>query len=289
MTRAVADRMTVPSVRARKRRLGATPLAMVTAYDTPTAACADRAGVDMLLVGDSLGHVLLGYGTALHVSMADMTHHVAAVGRAEPRALVVADLPWLSYHTGRRDAVRNAAMLVRAGADAVKLEGCRPEVVEALVRAEIPVMAHLGVTPQSVRMVGVFDASGMNERDADDLVESASAMVAAGCFAAVLSCVPGHIAARVTDSVDVPTIGFGSGSDCDGQVLILHDLVGLGVDEPPSFARRYASTGKIITDAVAAYCVDVRKGRFPSAEETPGSVTRSVSDVMTRGVGGASQ
>jgi 3-methyl-2-oxobutanoate hydroxymethyltransferase len=286
----MADRMTVPSIRARKRRLGAAPLAMVTAYDTPTAACADRAGVDMLLVGDSLGHVVLGYDTALRVSVADMAHHVAAVARAEPRALVVADLPWLSYHTGWRDAVRNAATLVRAGADAVKLEGCRPEIVEAVVQAEIPVMAHLGVTPQSVRMVGVFEVHAPEERYVGELVASTSAMAASGCFAAVLSCVPGQAAAKVTDSVDVPTVGFGSGPRCDGQVLILHDLVGLGVDEPPSFARRYATTGKTITDAVAAYCEDVRGGRFPPAEETAGPpADRTMAKVTSSGRGGASR
>lgn len=275
------ERVTVPSVRARKRKLGATALAMLTAYDTPTAVCADRAGVDMLLVGDSLGHVVLGYDTALHVSVADMVHHVGAVARAEPRAMIVADLPWLSYHTGSRDAVRNAAQLVRAGADAVKLEGCRPRVVDALVRAEIPVMAHLGVTPQSVRMIGSFDVHGQAEREAEQLGSDAVTMAQSGCFAIVLSCVAGSVATRVTDLVDVPTIGFGAGPGCDGQVMIFHDLVGFGVDDPPYFARRYAATGTTIIEAVTAYCVDVRSGQFPSESETYGTLGENGVDQMT--------
>lgn len=257
---------TVPSIRGSKRAFGAPPLAMVTAYDTPTAACADAGGVDMILVGDSLGHVVLGYESALEVSVGDMAHHVAAVARAAPRALVVADLPWLSYHTGPRDAVRNAARLIRAGAGAVKLEGCRPRVVEALLTAEIPVMGHLGVTPQSDRTAGGFEDPAAYAGEV--LIAASATMSDAGCFGLVLSCVPPADARRVTEEVPVPTIGFGSGPSCDGQVLILHDLVGLARDDPPAFVRRYATVGTAITEAVASYCADVRGCRFPGPAET---------------------
>lgn len=261
----MAGGTTIPSLRGRKRRFGASPIAMVTAYDTPTAACADAGGVDMILVGDSVGHVVLGYENALNVSVGAMAHHVAAVARATPRALVVADLPWLSYHTGTRDAVRNAARLVRAGADAVKLEGCRPRVAEALVAAEIPVMGHLGVTPQSVRLMGGFEDP--TAQDGAELIADSTAMSEAGCFALVLSCVAPAVAERATEELPVPTIGFGSGPSCDGQVLILHDLIGLAKDDPPGFARRYAAVGATIREAVASYCADVREGRFPGTGE----------------------
>ena len=263
-------RVTVPAVRRRKVVAGADPLVMVTAYDAPTARLADAAGVDLLLVGDSLAMVVLGYDDTLSVTVDDMVHHTAAVARTAPRALVVADLPWLSYHVSPEDTVRNAARLVRAGAPAVKLEGGakRQRAVSALVDAEIPVMGHLGLTPQSVHALGGFKVQGRQPEAADALVEDALALTEAGVFAIVLEAVPAAVARRVTEAVPVPTIGIGAGPACDGQVLVLHDLLGLEDRVLPRFVRRYASLRADGTTAVAAYAADVRSGAFPGPEET---------------------
>jgi len=263
-------RITVPAVRSRKAAAGATPLVMVTAYDAPTARLADAADVDLLLVGDSLAMVVLGYDDTLSVTVDDMVHHTAAVGRTAPRALVVADLPWMSYHVSVEDTVRNAARLVRAGATAVKLEGGakRLPMVRALVDAEIPVMGHLGLTPQSVHALGGFKVQGRRPEAADALVEDALALVDAGVFAIVLEAVPAAVARRVTEAVPVPTIGIGAGPACDGQVLVLHDLLGLEDRVLPRFVRRYASLRADGTDAVAAFAADVRSGAFPGPDET---------------------
>src|SRR3954452_15335503 len=215
----MATQVTVPAVRARKRGSG-DPLVMVTAYDAPGARIADEAGVDMLLVGHSLAMVELGYDDSLQVTTADMAHHVAAVARAKPRPLVVGDLPWLSYHVSVEDTVRNAATLIRAGAQAVKLEGGRKRVpmVEAIVDAEIPVMGHIGLTPQSMHAMGGFKVQGKGVDAATALVDDAKALEEAGCFAIVLEGVPDTVARMVTGSVTVPTIGIGAGPWCDGQV-----------------------------------------------------------------------
>ena len=263
----MAQHVTAPGIRARK---GGTPLVMVTAYDAPTARIADDAGVDVVLVGDSVAMVVLGYADTLQVTVAAMAHHVAAVGRARPRALIVADLPWLSYHLSTEDAVRNAAALVRAGAAAVKLEGGRNRVpvVEALVDAQIPVMGHLGLTPQSVHALGGYRVQGQQAEGAASLLEDARALAAAGCFAIVLECVPREVARLVTESVPVPTIGIGAGPDCDGQVLVLHDLLGLEDRIVPKFVRRYASVKADAVAAVATYADDVRSRAFPSDAES---------------------
>jgi 3-methyl-2-oxobutanoate hydroxymethyltransferase len=243
---------------------------MVTAYDAPTARIADAAGVDVILVGDSVAMVVLGYEDTLQVTVADMAHHVAAVARARPRALVVADLPWLSYHLSAEDAVRNAAVLVRAGAAAVKLEGGRSRVpvIEALVDAQVPVMGHLGLTPQSVHALGGYRVQGQQADAASALVDDARALATAGCFAVVLECVPREVAALVTREVPVPTIGIGAGPDCDGQVLVLHDLLGLEDRIVPKFVRRYGSLKADGVAAVAAYADDVRARAFPSDAES---------------------
>jgi 3-methyl-2-oxobutanoate hydroxymethyltransferase len=266
----VAARVTVPAVRSRKVTAGAAPLVMVTAYDAPTARLADAADVDLLLVGDSLAMVVLGYDDTLSVTVDDMVHHTAAVGRTAPRALVVADLPWMSYHVSVEDTVRNAARLIRAGATAVKLEGGtkRLPMVRALVDAEIPVMGHLGLTPQSVHALGGFKVQGRRPEAADALVEDALPLVDAGVFALVLEAVPAAVARRVTEAVPVPTIGIGAGPACDGQVLVLHDLLGLEDRVLPRFVRRYASLRADGTEAVAAFAADVRSGAFPGPEET---------------------
>lgn len=266
----MGTRLTVPAVRARKTRAGGEPLVMVTAYDAPGARLADAAGVDMLLVGDSLAMVVLGYPDTLSVTIDDMAHHAAAVARVEPDALVVADLPWLSYHVSPQDTIGNAARLIRAGAQAVKLEGgtVRVPMIEALVSAEIPVMGHVGLTPQSVHALGGFRVQGRTAEAAVQLVESAKALEHAGCFAIVLEGVPADVAGMVTEAVGVPTIGIGAGPDCDGQVLVYHDLLGLQDDLRPRFVRRYADLGAATVEALGRFAADVRSGRFPSVEES---------------------
>lgn len=259
---------TVPSVRAAKG--SGRPLVMVTAYDAPAARVAAAAGVDLILVGDSLGMVVLGYDDTLQVTVADMAHHTAAVARARPRPLVVADMPWLSYHTGPADAVLNAATLVRAGAGAVKLEGGRKRtaVIEALVDAEIPVMGHLGLTPQSLHAMGGFKVQGRDMDAAQSLVADARALEAAGCFAVVVEGIPDVVAQLITESVSVPTIGIGAGAHCDGQVLVYHDVLGLDDHRPPKFVRRYAALQADAVSALAAWASDVRDRRFPSDAES---------------------
>jgi 3-methyl-2-oxobutanoate hydroxymethyltransferase len=262
-----SQHVTVPAFRAGK---GGPPLVMVTAYDAPSARIADDAGVDAILVGDSVAMVVLGYDDTLQVTVDDMARHVAAVARTRPRPLVVADLPWMSYHLSVDEAVRNAAVLVRAGAQAVKLEGGRRRlpVVDALLGAEIPVMGHLGLTPQSVHVMGGYRVQGQQVEAAEALVDDAVALAEGGCFAIVLECVPRELAAAVTRAVPVPTIGIGAGPDCDGQVLVFHDLVGLEDRVLPRFVRRYGSLKADAVGAVAAFGADVRSGRFPSDEES---------------------
>jgi 3-methyl-2-oxobutanoate hydroxymethyltransferase len=243
---------------------------MVTAYDEPTARLADAGGVDMLLVGDSVGNVVLGHADTLSVTIDTMAHHIAAVAAARPEALIVGDMPWMSYHVDVADSVRNAARLVRAGAACVKLEGGlnRVPVIRAIIDAEIPVMGHLGLTPQSVRAMGGFKVQGRSTDAADAIREAARAVEAAGAFAMVLEGVPDLLGARITEDTSIPTIGIGAGSATDGQVLVLHDLAGLGAHQPPKFVRRYADAGALITEAVATYVADVQSGAFPSEAET---------------------
>jgi len=266
----VLEQVTVPAVRARKRRLGAEPLVMVTAYDTPGAHVVDRAGVDIVLVGDSVAMVVLGHDDTLGIDTAMMAHHVAAVARSRPRALLVADLPWMSYHASVEDGIRNAATLVRAGARAVKLEGGRQRVpvVEAIIGAEIPVMGHIGLTPQSLHVMGGFKVQGRQADAVEALVHDARALADAGCFALVLEAMPDVVARSVTEAVPVPTIGIGAGPWCDGQVLVLHDILGLGERGLPRFVRQYANLAADATAAVAAFAADVRGGGYPSAEES---------------------
>lgn len=262
--------VTAPLVRSVKRRSGAQPLVMVTAYDEPGARVAAAAGVDLILVGDSVGDNVLGYPDTLQVTIDDMVRHTAAVSRARPSALVVADLPWMSYHLSAEAAVANAASLVRAGAGAVKLEGGRPRVavIEAIRNAEIPVMGHLGLTPQSVRTMGGYRVQARTGEEAQGLVDAAKSIEAAGCFAVVLEGVPDLVAAEVTDALSVPTIGIGAGPHCDGQVLVFHDVLGLGAREPAKFVRQYARLADVATAAIAAFASDVRSGDFPSDAES---------------------
>ncbi|MBV8979955.1 MAG: 3-methyl-2-oxobutanoate hydroxymethyltransferase [Acidimicrobiia bacterium] len=243
---------------------------MVTAYDAPGARIADEAGVDIILVGDSLAMVVLGYEDTLQVTVGDMAHHVAAVARAKPRPLIVGDLPWMSYHVSVEDTVRNAATLVRAGAQAVKLEGGRKrlDMVKAIVDAEMPVMGHVGLTPQSIHALGGFKVQGKQAAAAAALVDDAVALADAGCFAIVLEAVPDGVARAVTEAVAVPTIGIGAGPWCDGQVLVYHDVLGIEDRISPKFVRRYASVKADSVAALSAYAADVRTGRFPSEDES---------------------
>jgi 3-methyl-2-oxobutanoate hydroxymethyltransferase len=273
---------TVPMVRARKVSDGAEPLVMVTAYDAPGARMVADGGADLILVGDSVAMVVLGYDDTLQVTVDDLAHHTGAVRRglaswrpAEPEVagrtpLVVGDLPWLSYHVSTEESVRNAAQLIRAGAQAVKLEGGRKRVavIEAIVDAEIPVMGHLGLTPQSVHAMGGFRVQAKETEAALELVAEAKALQAAGCFAIVLEGVPDQVASMVTAGLDIPTIGIGAGAGCDGQVLVFHDLLGLEDRLAPKFVRRYASLRATGVEAIRAYAADVRTGAFPSAAES---------------------
>ncbi len=266
-----------PAIRATKTGPDVEPLVMVTAYDAPGARMAHEAAVDLLLVGDSLAMVVLGYDDTLQVTVDDIAHHTGAVARglrtstAEHRApMIVADLPWMSYHTDPHEAVRNAAALIRAGAHSVKLEGGRKRlpVIEAILDAEIPVMGHLGLTPQSIHAMGGFKVQGKQHDAALALVDDAKALAAAGCFAIVLEGVPDAVARMVTESVDVPTIGIGAGADCDGQVLVYHDVLGIEDRITPKFVRRYADVRSASVEGLAAFAADVRGRVFPSDDES---------------------
>jgi 3-methyl-2-oxobutanoate hydroxymethyltransferase len=259
--------MTVPAFTALK---GERRLVCLTAYDVLTAGILDEAGVDLLLVGDSLANVVLGHETTLPVTLDEMVSHAAAVVRARPRALVVADMPYLSFHVTPEDTLRNAARFVReAGADAVKLEGGRVRVphIRKLVESGIPVMGHLGLTPQSVLELGGYRVQARGADAADRLLEDARALEEAGCFSLVLESVPAPVAERVTRALAVPTIGIGAGAGTDGQVLVVTDLLGLPAGVP-RFVRRYADLRAQILDAVRRYASDVRDGTFPGPEET---------------------
>lgn len=261
---------TAPEIRVRKVRDGTKPLVMVTAYDAPSARVVSDAGADLILVGDSVAMVVLGYNDTLQVTVEDMAHHTAAVARAQPKAHVVADLPWLSYHISRAETVRNAAALIRAGAQSVKLEGGRKRLpmIERILAAEIPVMGHIGLTPQSVLAMGGFRVQGQQTEAVRKLVQAAKALAHAGCYAVVLECVPVAVAELVTAAIDIPTIGIGAGPHCDGQVLVYHDMLGIEKQIAPKFVRRYADLGTTSVAAVQQFAADVRAGDFPTAAES---------------------
>ena len=256
-------KVTVPTLRAMK---GSQRISMLTAYDFPNAKAADASGVDVILVGDSLGMVVLGYPDTLQVTMADMLHHTRAVVRGTSRALIVGDMPYLSYHITDAETVRNAGEFVRAGAHAVKVEGGKPsriQTVRAILDAEIPVMGHIGLTPQSVNALGGFKLQGKGADEAQRLIDEALALDEAGCFSIVLECVPAELAAFITEKVSVPTIGIGAGPACDGQVLVYHDVLGLFDGFKPKFVRKYAEIGKDSVAALTRFVEDVKEGRFP--------------------------
>ena len=264
-----AKRVTATQVVKKKQK--AEKIVMITAYDYPTACLVDEAGVDMVLVGDSLGMVVLGYETTLPVTLEEMIHHTKAVVRGVKRALVAVDLPFLTYQTGPADALRSAGRLMQeAGATAVKLEGganvC-PQ-VRALVGAGIPVIGHLGLTPQSIHVFGGYKLQGRGEEAAQKLLADARALEEAGAFCLVLECIPEELAARVTGSISIPTIGIGAGVSCDGQVLVLHDMLGIAGKVRPRFVKQYARLEETIRDAVGQYAQEVRQGKFPAPEHS---------------------
>jgi 3-methyl-2-oxobutanoate hydroxymethyltransferase len=243
----------------------------LTAYDYPTARLLDEAGVDVLLVGDSLGMAVLGYDSTLPVTVDDIVCHTRAVRRGTRRALLVADMPYGSFHVSIEESIRNAVRLVKeGGAEAVKIEGGerRIELIARLVEAEIPVMGHIGLTPQSFNALGGFQVQGKTAEAARQVERDARAVEAAGAFAVVLESMPRDLAARITSNLRIPTIGIGAGPDCDGQILVFHDLVGLTAGHKPKFVRQYADVSSEVSQAVSKYCEDVRTGSFPSDAES---------------------
>lgn len=259
-------KVTTAVIRARK---GGEKITSVTAYDYPTAKLVDDAGVDVILVGDSLGMVVLGYPDTTKVTLDDMVHHARAASRANPRALLVADLPFLSFGVSARDTILNAGRLIQEGcAEAVKIEGgvrVRDE-IRALVDAQIPVMGHVGLTPQSVHAFGGFKVQGRTDAGAEQVLRDAAAVQEGGAFSVVLEGVPAALGERVTREIDIPTIGIGAGPGCDGQVLVTHDMLRLFRDFTPKFVKAYADVGRTATEAIARYCREVREGAFPGEE-----------------------
>ena len=247
------------------------PIAALTAYDYATARLEDESGVDLVLVGDSLAMVVMGYDTTLPVTVDEMLHHTRAVRRAVKRAIVAADMPFGSYHTSVAEGVANAVRFVKeAGAEAVKIEGgaVRCELVERIVAAEVPVIGHLGLTPQSIHRMGGYKVQGKTESAAEELARDARMLEAAGASAIVLEGMPRELAARITSEVGVPTIGIGAGPDCDGQILVFHDMVNLTFSAPAKFVRRYGDAGALFRSAIAGYVRDVEERAFPSEAES---------------------
>jgi 3-methyl-2-oxobutanoate hydroxymethyltransferase len=269
-------KITVPDILNRKVQLSSVEnqpskkITCLTAYDYPTARLLDEAGVDILLVGDSLGMVVLGYESTLPVTLDEILHHTRAVRRGAGRALVVADMPYGSFHASPEETLRNAIRCVKeAGAEAVKIEGGerRLEIIARLVDAEVPVMGHVGLTPQSLHALGGYRVQGKTPDAAEQVLRDARAVEAAGAFAIVLEAIPRELAARITQELRIPTIGIGAGPECDGQVLVLHDMLGLTFAPPAKFVRRYANLAETIALAAQEFCADVREGRYPSDTE----------------------
>lgn len=264
----MASSLTVPEVVAAK---GQRRLAMITAYDAPTARWGEEAGADLLLVGDSLAMVVLGHESTLEVNLDEMLHHARAVSRAARRSLVVGDMPFGSYQASVEDAVRSGVrFLQEGGVHAVKLEGLWPDHARALVRAGVPVMGHLGLTPQSVHHFGGYRVQGRRLEEARALVEGARRLEEVGCFSLVLEGIPAPVATAVTRALGIPTIGIGAGPGCDGQVLVVHDLLGISPPPYPRFVAPYAQLGTAAVDAIGRWIADVRAGRVPTDEQSYG-------------------
>jgi len=263
------EKVSAPSLLSSKQR--GERLVCLTAYDYPTARLIDEAGIDIILVGDSLGNVVLGYGNTVPVTLDEILIHLKAVRRGVQRALLVADMPYGTFHTGDDDAVRNALRLVKEGeAEAIKLEGGhkRVHLVKRLVDEEISVMGHIGLTPQSINQLGAYRVQGKTAKAARQLLDDARALEDAGAFAIVLEVVPREIAQMITESISIPTIGIGAGVHCDIQVLVLHDMLGLSFGKQARFVRPYANLREVITEAVTRYADDVRNGTYPAHDES---------------------
>ena len=248
-----------------------TRLSMLTAYDYSTAKLVDAAGINSILVGDSLGNTILGYEDTLSVTMEDMIHHTAAVARGAKNALVIGDMPFMSYQASVYDAVVNAGRLMKEGrANAVKLEGGSSvcEQIKAIVGASIPVCAHIGLTPQSINAFGGFKVQGKGEKQAQQLLDDARRVQEAGAFAVVLEGIPALLAQKITDTLDIPTIGIGAGAGCDGQVLVYQDMLGMFTDFKPKFVKHFANVGEIMTEAFKTFDQEVKEGVFPAQEHT---------------------
>lgn len=246
-------------------------IVMLTAYDAPTSAILSECGVDMILVGDSVGNALLGYETTIPVTLDDVIHHCAAVARARPDCFIVGDMPFMSYKVSTDQALKNCSvMLQKGGAEAVKIEGAGPvvDVVRAVVSAGIPVMAHIGLTPQSIYQLGGYRVQGRTAKMAEALIQQAKELESAGAFSLVIELVPSETAKMITEAVDIPTIGIGAGPHCDGQVLVITDMLGLFEDFKPKFVKKYANIREVIKKAVKEYCEEVREGTFPDVDHS---------------------
>lgn len=247
------------------------PIVMMTAYDYPSAKLVEEANADMILVGDSLGMVVLGYDSTIPVTVGDMIHHTKAVKRGAKNTFVVTDMPFMSYHLSVEEALKNAmAIMQQSGADAVKVEGAEDvlHVIRALTNAGVPVVAHLGLTPQAVGVLGGYKVQGKDEQSAKKLIEDAKKVEEAGAIALVLECVPHQLAKEITNQLVIPTIGIGAGKDTDGQVLVYHDVLGYGVDWTPKFVKKYTDLNEPITNALNQYVMEVKKRQFPQEEHT---------------------
>jgi 3-methyl-2-oxobutanoate hydroxymethyltransferase len=263
------DKVTVPGITSMKEQ--GKKITMLTAYDTPFARILDQAGVDILLVGDSVGSVVAGYPNTLPVTIDEMIYHTRAVVRGAERSLVVIDMPFMSYQISIEDAKRNAGRMIKeSGAEAVKLEGGVnvKEAIEAIVAIDIPVMGHIGLTPQSIHQMGGFKVQGKVEEQKQKIMADAVAVEEAGAFSVVLECIPTELAQEITEQLSIPTIGIGAGVHCDGQVLVIHDVLGLMGDFRPKFVKSYVDLHKIISQAVEEYLDEVRKGKFPTEEHS---------------------
>lgn len=264
------QKVSIPFLQAKKDRKE--KIVAITAYDFPIAKIVDESGVDMILVGDSLGMVVLGYENTIPVTMEEMIHHTKPVVRASKRALVVGDMPYFSFHLSQEESIANASRFLKeAGASAVKIEGAskkRLKLIEAMVDVEIPVMGHVGLTPQSIYRFGQFKVRGKEVDEAKKIIQDASNLEKAGVFSVVLECIPMEVAKIITEKLKVPTIGIGAGPDCDGQILVFHDLVGYSDGYLPKFVKKYADIHQLISQAVKEYIDDVREGRFPDSEHS---------------------
>ena len=263
------QKITVPDIKGKK--VNQQPITMLTAYDYPSARLIDNAGIDIILVGDSLAMTVMGYSTTVSVTMDEMIHHCKMVARGTEQAFLIGDMPFMSYQTGRSDAIRNAGRFLKEGGmEAVKLEGGEVivDLVKAIVDIGVSVMGHIGLTPQSVTQLGGYRAQGKTADSAKRLIADALKLQEAGCFSIVLEAIPAAVAEIITGKLSIPTIGIGAGNKCDGQVLVYHDLLGLYQESTPKFVKQYANLNKTITDAVKHYCRDVEQRKFPSDEHS---------------------